>query len=135
MSEYTSERVNSEYLKLNSCGIEQLGDRDHNCIRENGRIDYHILYIAQGACYAELRGKQVVLYEGDILLYPPREKHKYSFFAKDKPISCYLHFSGTGCDELLSKCGFSVKFIQTNACSPFIIHNKVARKIEIPITQ
>lgn len=85
MSEYTSERVNSEYLKLNSCGIEQLGDRDHNCIRENGRIDYHILYIAQGACYAELRGKQVVLYEGDILLYPPREKHKYSFLPRINP--------------------------------------------------
>ncbi len=120
MIEYTSEKVSNEYLELNSCGIEQLWDCDHSCIRENGRVDYHILYISQGICHAELKGRKVVLKEGDIILYPPNEKHKYSFYAKDKSISCYLHFSGTGCDELLSMCGFFPDLILNIGKSPII---------------
>ena len=102
----SSERVTNRYIQLNNCGIEQLWDRNYSCTRELGRKDFHILYITQGCGYAELDGKDYTLTEGDMLLYLPDEKQKYSFKMADKAVSCYLHFTGTGCIELLKKCGF-----------------------------
>jgi len=106
MAKFSSERVGKQYLELNSCGIERLWDADYFCLREKGRVDFHILYIAQGCCYAELKGKEITLKEGSMILYLPGEKQKYRFKAVDKPISCYLHFTGSGCMEILKECDF-----------------------------
>ena len=36
---YSSEKNSEEYITVNSCGEQNLGDRDYNTLRENGRID------------------------------------------------------------------------------------------------
>lgn len=113
MQKKSTERVTNSYLELNSCGIEKMWERDYSCLRENGRVDYHILYIAQGCCEAELKGRKVILKEGSMILYLPGEKQSYCFKAADKPVSCYLHFTGTGCMEILKECGFGEKQIIT----------------------
>jgi len=106
MTKGQSRLVSYEYIHLNSCDIQKLWDKDYFTLREKGREDYHILYITAGKCYAESKGEDVVIYPGEMILIPPDEKHKYSFKASDKPVSCYLHFSGTGCRKLLSDAGF-----------------------------
>lgn len=98
--------ISKDFLKLNSCDIQKLWDKDYFTLRENGRPDYHILYIISGKCTAVSEGKEITILPGEIFLIPPGEKHVYSFKAEDKPISCYIHFSGTGCEKLLSKAGF-----------------------------
>ena len=98
--------VSKEFLHLNSCDIQRLWDKDYYTVREFGRPDYHILYITEGQCLVESQGKNEVVNPGELFLIPPNEKHKYSFKASEKPVSCYLHFSGTGCEKLLSEVGF-----------------------------
>ena len=105
--EISTEQVSDSYLKLNSCGIQRLWDRDYLRIREHGRVDYHIIYILQGKCTAEIEGNETILECGDMILFMPGEKQKYAFHAEDRPISAYLHFTGTGCKKLMSDIGFS----------------------------
>ncbi|MBQ7090111.1 MAG: AraC family transcriptional regulator [Clostridia bacterium] len=92
-------------LVLNSCGRQELADRDRVCARRSGRGDYHILYILQGRCYATFEGKEQQIGAGNLILYRPYEPHFYRFFAADRPISLYLHFSGSECEGLLARFG------------------------------
>ncbi len=110
----STEYVSSDYLHLNSCGIENLNEKDTNKLREYGRKDYHILYIHRGCCYTEIDGRELAVEEGNLILYRPDVKQKYSFKKKDNSISCYLHFTGSGCQEQLDKIfrdGQSVVFV------------------------
>ena len=98
-----SERISGEYLSLNSCGRQFLGDREHILFRKNGRVDYHILYIEQGCCYVEDNGRFLKAEQGSLVLFRPGEPQHYRFSAEDDPVSCYIHFSGTGCEKLLAR--------------------------------
>lgn len=104
--EYSSEFVSDEYIHLNHCGIQKLWDKDYFMERPKGRKDYHILYIYQGICHTELFGKKTAVKEGNMILFKPGEKQKYAFSKKDMPISCYIHFTGTGCEKILNGIGF-----------------------------
>ncbi len=113
----STEKRSDAYLELNSCGRQFLTGRDYKMIRENGRVDYHILYIEKGACTIELEGKEKTVTAGNIILFKPYEKQVYGFKADDDSISCYIHFSGTACEELLGKFGLldkRVTYIGTN---------------------
>ena len=101
----STEKLSNAYLELNSCGRQFLADRDYKMIRENGRVDYHILYIEKGTCTIELGGVEQAVPAGNIILFKPYEKQVYSFKSCDNSISCYIHFSGTACEELLSRFG------------------------------
>ena len=108
----STERVSDEYLTLNSCGIQRLGVIDRGSRRVNGRLDYHILYIEQGCCHLTLEGQETCVGAGGVILFRPREPQIYSFRAADDSVSHYIHFTGSGCAELL---GGSV--YPTCACS------------------
>ena len=103
----STERVSDEYLTLNSCGIQRLGIIDRGSRRVNGRLDYHILYIEQGCCHLALDGREVRVGAGGIILFRPREPQIYSFRANDNSVSHYIHFTGSGCAELLGRLGIS----------------------------
>ena len=101
----SSERESSDFLEVNSCGREILSDRDYTTFRKDGRIDYHILYITQGFCTTEFDSRDITVGAGNIILFKPFEKQKYSFYAHDHSVSCYIHFSGTECKNLLNQFG------------------------------
>lgn len=94
-------------LYVNLCGIEHLFDRDRLQIREHGRSDFHILYIAEGKCHAVVGGQSVIAPAGSLILYMPHERQQYAFFRRDRSISCYLHFGGSLCEKLLCDLGFA----------------------------
>ena len=97
----------SKFLSVDCCGVDRLWDnKDHNQLREHGRADYHILYIAEGRCYAEVDGCSVVAEAGSMILYLPCHRQKYSFRAADRAVSCYWHFTGENCENLLLQFGF-----------------------------
>ncbi len=99
----SSEKTSKEYLCVNSCGIEKLNEIDRGSIRPYGRIDYHILYIEQGACY--ISDSMQKIEAGNIIMYRPGEEQIYHFYARDNSISHYIHFTGVGCKALLEKLG------------------------------
>ncbi len=94
-------------LFVNLCGINHLFTKDTLQIREHGRDDFHILYIAEGKCHAEINGQSVVAPAGSLILFMPHSRQKYAFFCQDRSISCWLHFGGEICGKLLLDLGFS----------------------------
>ncbi|MBQ8893985.1 MAG: helix-turn-helix transcriptional regulator [Clostridia bacterium] len=107
--EISHERISHKFLELNSCGRQIIDEYDRGSSRKNGRADYHILYIAQGRCYLAEHPVEA----GNLILFRPGEPQIYRFSAADKAVSLYLHFSGTGCEELLACCGLgnSITFV------------------------
>lgn len=106
---YSSEFVSNEYIHLNHCGVQRLWDKDYFMERLDGRRDYHILYIYQGVCRTELYAVPTKVGAGNMILFKPGEKQKYEFFKSDLSVSCYIHFTGTGCEKILNKIGFDKK--------------------------
>ena len=100
---FSTERTSEEYITLNSCGIQKFYDTDGICLRENGRIDYHILYVADGFCYFTYNEETQKIPQGNIILFYPNEPQQYSFHACDKSVSYFIHFTGTGCEKILEK--------------------------------
>ncbi len=105
--EITSNRVSDEYLQLNCCGIQQNKGKLRAACRPEGRLDYHILYIKEGRCTITRDDKDMVINEGNIILYRPHEPQFYRFSAGENAVSYYLHFSGYGCEDILKKIGLS----------------------------
>ena len=101
----STEYVSDKFLRMNSCGIQNLKNADINMYRENGRKDYYLLYIKKGKCYVEFEDGVHCVDEGNLILFRPGVSQKYKFYKKDKSISCYIHFTGSGCDSLLSDIG------------------------------
>lgn len=97
----TSNRVSSEFLSLNSCGKQKFHNAQNHIVRENGRMDYHILYIAEGSCHVTRHGKTEKLSAGNIVFFKPFEYQEYLMLPEDKPVSYYIHYSGTGCEHIL----------------------------------
>lgn len=112
--------VSDDYLKLNSCGIEHLFERDRGSMRKNGRADYHILYIERGYCRLRLGENDIRVGKGGLILFRPGEPQIYSFLAKDDSISHYIHFTGSGVKELLERLGIGeISFFEMGESSRY----------------
>ncbi len=103
----STEKTSGEYILLNSCGIEDLSFVDIGSCRENGRVDYHILYIERGVCHLELDGKSLNVGAGGVIFFRPHERQCYRFYAEERSVSHYIHFTGVGCPDILSKLGIA----------------------------
>lgn len=98
-----TEATSVEYLHVNHCGCEILHGTDIGSLRPDGRVDYHILYIAEGCCYVTENGKEYEAPVGSVIVYLPRERQEYKFYAHTDSTSYFIHFSGTACEELMRK--------------------------------
>ena len=97
---FSTEKVHDGYMRVNSCGLQSLGDRDYNTVREKGRVDLSIHYVSrgQGGCY--VNGQKVLLPAGSLVLHFPGVAHHYFFKKEDDAQILWAHFSGTACDIL-----------------------------------
>lgn len=104
-----SERVSHKYLEINNCNIQHLTGRDYHMLRPDGRADYHILYIVEGACTITENGRETVVRGGNIILYRPYERQEYRFSGVDETVSAFAHFSGTAAEEILAAAGLTAR--------------------------
>lgn len=102
---FSSEYVSADFLKLNSCGIQDLSGTDIDMHRKNGRKDYYLLYIRKGRCYINSPEKSCNITEGNLILFRPGISQEYYFRKKDNSATCYIHFTGSACDGLLKDIG------------------------------
>ena len=89
-----------KYLNINSCG--KLFNTGYKILRQNGRSDYHLLYVMSGRCNAVFDGKEYILTDGNFVLYYPYQTQEYSF----DDAGCttlWMHFSGRALAEILSE--------------------------------
>lgn len=88
------------YLQINSCGIQSPSSISQITYRQEGRCDYHIIYIIDGQCEAEYDGQTHLLKEG-FVLYPPHSPQKYRDYENTTRI--WLHFNGYHMEEILTE--------------------------------
>lgn len=103
MASYTTEAVSDDYLHVNSCDCQYLHGHDISCTRPHGRVDYHILYISEGCCFVTENNHIFEAPAGSVIVYRPGEPQQYKFNGKIKSISYYIHFTGTGCEDLFNR--------------------------------
>lgn len=101
----TTNFCSTRYLEINSCNIQQSREKAHTVIREAGRVDYHILYVAQGECLCLYEGSETLMKKGEFVIYPPGVKQRYSFMEGTAVTTMWIHFSGTGVEELFEELG------------------------------
>lgn len=77
--------------------------------RPKGRLDFQIIYIASGLVHFHF-GKpenETIVKAGNIVVFRPKELQKYEFYAKDKTVVFWIHFTGSDAKKLLRKYGFA----------------------------
>ena len=72
-----------------------------NTIRPKGRGDYQLLYVAAGKLHLMCNGVEKIIPEGNMLLFRPGESQIYYLYAKDKPETYWVHFTGYDAEKLL----------------------------------
>jgi len=97
-------RSSNEYLVLNCAGVNWV-DWNARILREKGRLDYQLIYLYEGQVTVEIDGVERIVPEGNMILYRPYEKQKYAFSAECPSLHCWFHFTGTGCEEILTQAG------------------------------
>ncbi len=102
----STERISeSVSLLLNSCGIDRIGASRRGSLRPSGRMDYHILYIAEGECRVVLGGREYAAGAGSLILYRPGERQEYYFEGGSGSVSCFIHFTGRDAEAILRSLG------------------------------
>ena len=101
----TTNRTSSEYIEINSCNIQQSRKKAHVVIRNAGRVDYHILYIAEGECLCLYGSEEKLMKKGDFVIYPPHVRQRYSFMEGTAVMTMWVHFAGVGIEELFEELG------------------------------
>lgn len=104
---FVEDPVSDEYLTVNCCGLQHLYGYNTGSTRPSGRRDFHILYITEGVCFLRdtEHGAETAVPAGSVILYLPGEPQFYRFRAEIRSTSHFIHFSGTGCTELLERAG------------------------------
>ena len=62
--------------------------------RRLGRKDFQILYIASGKAQFFFDGEEHILSKGNVVLFLPDQPQMYFLYAKDKPETYWVHFTG-----------------------------------------
>lgn len=90
-------------LLINCCGKQIFQTQDYFLKRENGRLDYQLIYIYKGSGHFFLNDEWTVLTAGNIVLFPPSVPQIYSYYAEEKPEIYWIHFTGSSCESILNK--------------------------------
>lgn len=97
---YSSQRESEECIVINSCGERFLDDRDHENLREKGRIDFGLQFVESGRCFFEDNGVVREAEAGSVLLHFPNVRQHYFFKQEDKTHLMWMHFTGVSCSIL-----------------------------------
>jgi len=92
------------WLQINSCGIQHQLGQGKLTFRKEGRCDYHIVYIADGASEVEYAGNTTLLKHG-FVLYPPHMLQRY--IEHDHTRKLWIHFNGYYVEEILKEYGLN----------------------------
>ena len=112
---FDSQKVSDKFLEINACDRHKKITYPLRTLRENGRVDYYIMYILSGYCTVVENGTEHRAEVGDMIVYRPNERQEY-YFDKDAGTSYFfVHFSGRICDEILGACGFTERINKVGA--------------------
>ncbi len=95
-------------LIVESCGVYRLVHMTSmSTVRDYGRQDYQLLYVAAGKAFFTFNGKEQEVAAGNMVLYRPGVPQQYSYYLKDSPEIYWIHFTGSEAETFLTSNGFS----------------------------
>jgi AraC-like DNA-binding protein len=99
-SDKNTESQNDRYLKINNCGFfEEISDA--GVLRENGRVDYQLIYVKSGELYVRSEGGEISLSSGAVYLFRPNTPQEY-YVKNEKTTYFWIHFTGKEAENMLS---------------------------------
>ena len=94
----------SRPLIVGSCGTYRLSS--HYKLPtwwHSGRPDWLLLYVASGKAHFYIKGQEVIVTAGNMVLYQPKQEMHYEYFGKDKPEVYWVHFTGGQVRSILKR--------------------------------
>ena len=94
----------SRPLIVGSCGTYRLSS--HYKLPtwwHSGRPDWQLLYVASGKAHFYIKGQEVIVTAGNMVLYQPKQEMHYEYFGKDKPEVYWVHFTGGQVRSILKR--------------------------------
>ena len=98
--QYSTDRHSDAYITVNNCGEQLLNKRDYDTVREDGRLDYGLQFVASGCGYYEDHGRIKTVEAGSMILHFPGVRQHYFFHKEDETHLMWVHFSGKVCEQL-----------------------------------
>ena len=93
----STDRFEPVTLKVNNCGSHKEVDKDVELYRQNGRVDYHLLFVAKGEFIVDGKSYR----DGYCALYRPGETHDYVYKAGENTVYYWLHFTGIEAENVV----------------------------------
>ena len=94
----------SRPLIVGSCGTYRLSSKyKMPTWWHNGRIDWQLLYVASGKAHFYIKGQEIIVTAGNMVLYQPKQEMHYEYFGKDKPEVYWVHFTGGQVRSILKR--------------------------------
>ena len=101
-----SNRCSDERPLVLNCTGTHISSARVNTFNAQGRDDYYLLYIVSGQLTVSLGDTEThVSQKGDLWVFPPHTKYKYSHVSGEELEYMYVHFSGSQVEDILSECG------------------------------
>lgn len=120
------DKTSGKHIAVNSFGYYRNIERKLDTFRKYGRNDYQILYIDKGNGIFEINNEKKLIQSGNIILYHPGEKQKYSLEINSDYY--WIHFAGTGVEDLLNDLKLTKSTFETGDFFSFKeIFNKMIR--------
>lgn len=98
-------------LKVNNCGWYRDLNCDMEINRPNGRVDYHLLFVAKGEFIVD----GITYTSGHCALYRPNEPHSYCYKAEEGSVFYWVHFTGSTAENAVKN--FSGRCVSYENCS------------------
>lgn len=123
----------SKYISVNCCGFQKFITKNFSCRRDNGRLDYQILYVVKGCGFFHLREGTLEVTEGKIVVFCPGERQSYQYNFQNSPEVYWIHFTGYGAKKLLEEAGLLEQQVNTVGIhTPCIeLFKKVIRELQV----
>lgn len=96
-----------EYFHINSCGVQTNRKKHFTILRQEGRVDFHLLYVIKGRLTAVYDGREETLLPGSFILYPPGTPQSYTFPGETETVTFWVHFTGRTAPEILDGLGLN----------------------------
>ena len=94
----------SRPLIVGSCGTYRLSSKYKlPTWWHNGRIDWQLLYVASGKAHFYIKGQDIIVTAGNMVLFQPKQEMHYEYFGKDKPEVYWVHFTGGQVRSILKR--------------------------------
>jgi len=97
---YGKHTETDRFIFVNDFGYCEDYSRMYTC-RENGRLDYQLIYVKHGTLILHEQGKKLILTSGDICLFRPNEPQIYSIEGENTT-HYWILFTGSEAEKILA---------------------------------